>query len=202
MDLVQVWEARPSGFTNTGEALKVARELVEKSSQDLKIIYLITDGFPEAYTEGGRGIAGDNARSMAFALEQAAALVRVRNVAACPHTARAAREDVRRGRRKDSGRRPREAHHDRPQPPGGGHAHGLFGHDDGLKKRAQGAGRRAQGLRIKGQGSRGQGGSSPDLRHAPCALCPAPPKASEACRGKEDPQVLRVRLGSFTLAIP
>jgi Mg-chelatase subunit ChlD len=80
MDLVQVWEAKPSGFTNTGEALKVARELVEKSSQDLKIIYLITDGFPEAYTDDGRGIAGDNARSLAFALEQAAALVRVRNL--------------------------------------------------------------------------------------------------------------------------
>jgi len=80
MDLVQVWESRPAGFTNTGEALKVARELVEKSSQDLKIIYLITDGFPEAYTENGRGVAGDNARSLAFALVEAAGLSRVRNV--------------------------------------------------------------------------------------------------------------------------
>ena len=79
MDLAQVWESKPGGFTNTGEALKVARELVEKSSQDLKIIYLITDGFPEAYTENGRGIAGDNARSLACALEEAGKLTRVRN---------------------------------------------------------------------------------------------------------------------------
>ncbi|MBM4248383.1 MAG: VWA domain-containing protein [Euryarchaeota archaeon] len=80
MDLVQVWESRPAGFTNTGEALRVARTLVEKSSADLKIIYLITDGFPEAYTENGRGVAGDNPRSLAFALGEAAGLSRLRNV--------------------------------------------------------------------------------------------------------------------------
>jgi Mg-chelatase subunit ChlD len=80
MDLVQVWESKPAGFTNTGEALKVARDLVEKSSSDLKIIYLITDGFPEAYTENGRGVAGDNARSLTYALVEAASLVRLRNV--------------------------------------------------------------------------------------------------------------------------
>jgi Mg-chelatase subunit ChlD len=80
MDLVSVWESRPAGFTNTGEALKVARTLVEKSPSDLKMIYLITDGYPEAYTENGKGVAGDNPRSLAFALEEAAALVRLRNV--------------------------------------------------------------------------------------------------------------------------
>lgn len=80
MDLVQVWESKPAGFTNTGEALRVARDLVAKSSSDLKIIYLITDGFPEAYTENGRGIAGDNPRSLAYALHEAACLARLRNV--------------------------------------------------------------------------------------------------------------------------
>ena len=80
MDLVSVWESKPAGFTNTGEALKVARDLVAKSSSDLKIIYLITDGFPEAYTESGRGVAGDNSRSLAYALEGAADLCRLRNV--------------------------------------------------------------------------------------------------------------------------
>ena len=80
MDLVQVWESRPSGFTNTAGALRVAHDLVQKSAADLKLIYLITDGFPEAYTENGRNIAGDNDKSLALALAEARELGRVRNV--------------------------------------------------------------------------------------------------------------------------
>jgi Mg-chelatase subunit ChlD len=80
MDLVQVWESMPAGFTNTASALRVAHELVQKSNADLKIIYLITDGFPEAYTENGRNIAGDNEKSLALAIDEARELCRVRNV--------------------------------------------------------------------------------------------------------------------------
>ncbi|MEM3043771.1 MAG: hypothetical protein QXD84_09575 [Thermoplasmata archaeon] len=79
MDLVQVWESRPGGFTNTGEALRVARELLAPARADLKILYLITDGYPEAYTEGGRAVAGDYERSLAYALSQASELRRLRN---------------------------------------------------------------------------------------------------------------------------
>jgi len=80
MDLVEVWESRPGGFTNTGSALRVAHELLEHSTADLKLIYLITDGFPEAYTENGRNIAGDNARSLAYAVSEAGDLSRVPNL--------------------------------------------------------------------------------------------------------------------------
>ncbi|MGQ9583473.1 MAG: hypothetical protein ACUVV6_08200 [Thermoplasmatota archaeon] len=76
MDLVQVWESAPGGFTNTGEAIKVARELLSRSRSDLKLVYLITDGYPEAHTEGGRAVAGDYERSLAYALAQARELRR------------------------------------------------------------------------------------------------------------------------------
>jgi Mg-chelatase subunit ChlD len=76
MDLVQVWESKPGGFTNTGAAIKVASELLDRGHSDQKLIYLITDGFPEAYTENGKDIAGDNERSLAYALTQAKGLRR------------------------------------------------------------------------------------------------------------------------------
>jgi len=76
MDLVQVWESKPGGFTNTGSAIKIASELLERGRSDQKLIYLITDGFPEAYTENGKDIAGDNERSLAYALTQAKGLRR------------------------------------------------------------------------------------------------------------------------------
>jgi Mg-chelatase subunit ChlD len=81
MDLVSVWESKPGGFTNTGAALRAARELLERSRSDQNLVYLITDGFPEAYTDkDGRSIAGDNERSLASAVAEAGELRRVRNV--------------------------------------------------------------------------------------------------------------------------
>jgi uncharacterized protein with von Willebrand factor type A (vWA) domain len=79
-DLDELWSSTPSGFTNTGEAIKVARSLIEPSRADKKMIYLITDGLPEAYTnEEGRAKAGDRKRSLDYALEQAGKLARVRD---------------------------------------------------------------------------------------------------------------------------
>ena len=81
MDLVSVWESKPGGFTNTGAALRAARELLERSRSDQNLVYLITDGYPEAYTEkDGRSIAGDNERSLASAVAEATDLRRVRNL--------------------------------------------------------------------------------------------------------------------------
>jgi Mg-chelatase subunit ChlD len=81
MDLVSVWESKPGGFTNTGAALKTAAELLRHSRSDQNLVYLITDGYPEAYTDkDGKSIAGDNDRSLASAVAEATQLRRVRNV--------------------------------------------------------------------------------------------------------------------------
>ncbi len=80
MDLLGVWQSEPKGFTNTGEALKVARELISDSPADRKLVYLITDGLPEAYTEDGKVIAGDTKKSLTYAVAQAKELSYVSNV--------------------------------------------------------------------------------------------------------------------------
>jgi Mg-chelatase subunit ChlD len=71
MDLLEVWESEPKGFTNTGEAVKTARTLLSESSADRKLVYLITDGLPEAYTEDGVVYAGDTTKSLNYAINQA-----------------------------------------------------------------------------------------------------------------------------------
>ncbi len=59
MDLVSVWESKPGGFTNTGAALKTAAELLRHSRSDQNLVYLITDGYPEAYTDkDGKSMIG------------------------------------------------------------------------------------------------------------------------------------------------
>jgi Mg-chelatase subunit ChlD len=79
-DLNELWGSAPSGFTNTGEAIKVARELIRTSRADKKLVYLITDGLPEAYTtKDGQAKAGDRKLSLDYALEQAGQLARVRD---------------------------------------------------------------------------------------------------------------------------
>jgi Mg-chelatase subunit ChlD len=80
IDLLGVWQSDPSGFTNTGDALKTARELISDSPADRKLVYLITDGLPEAYTEEGRVIAGDTNKSLTYAVAQAKELSYVSNV--------------------------------------------------------------------------------------------------------------------------
>ncbi|MDP6155240.1 MAG: VWA domain-containing protein [Candidatus Thermoplasmatota archaeon] len=77
MDLMEVWSSEPNGFTNTGEALKVAGELLRDSKTSKKNIYLITDGLPEAYTANGREYAGDFEKSMEYALTYAEELKKI-----------------------------------------------------------------------------------------------------------------------------
>lgn len=80
MDMVQVWEAKPGGFTNTGEALRVARRLFGAGGRTAKALYIITDGLPEAYTDGGKEVAGDMGRSLDYALAGARDLRRMGDV--------------------------------------------------------------------------------------------------------------------------
>ncbi len=77
MDLMEVWSSEPNGFTNTGEALKVAGQLLRDSKTSKKSIYLITDGLPEAYTANGREYAGDFEASMEYALNYAEELKKI-----------------------------------------------------------------------------------------------------------------------------
>jgi uncharacterized protein with von Willebrand factor type A (vWA) domain len=79
-DLNELWGSAPSGFTNTGAAIKMARELIRTSRADKKLVYLITDGLPEAYTtKDGQAKAGDRKLSLDYALEQAGQLARIRD---------------------------------------------------------------------------------------------------------------------------
>ena len=76
MDLYSIWKCEPGSFTNTGEALRKAHEILRFARTDRRVIYLITDGLPESYTEiNGRAVAGDMARSMLYA-EDAASMLR------------------------------------------------------------------------------------------------------------------------------
>ena len=80
MDLLGVWKSEAKGFTNTGEAIKMARNLLQESSADRKLVYLITDGLPEAYTEDGKVYSGDTDKSLSYALKQAKELSYVQDV--------------------------------------------------------------------------------------------------------------------------
>ncbi len=73
MDMLSAWHSSPSGFTNTGEALSMARRLIKDSQADHKLIYLITDGLPEAYTDKltGKPRAGDLEKSLHIAVSEA-----------------------------------------------------------------------------------------------------------------------------------
>lgn len=77
--LREVWETEPRGFTNTGAALRAARGLCERRGRTL--VYLITDGLPEAYTKEGEDVAGHPQKAMAYAKEQARLLRRERGLA-------------------------------------------------------------------------------------------------------------------------
>jgi len=77
-DLVELWDSKPAGFTNTGEALRTARGLISGTRADRKVVYLITDGLPEAFTDkDGRDRAGDRKKSLEYALQQAKLLGKV-----------------------------------------------------------------------------------------------------------------------------
>ncbi|MFA5861235.1 MAG: VWA domain-containing protein, partial [Candidatus Thermoplasmatota archaeon] len=79
--LRDVWETEPTGFTNTGAALRLARELARRRHSDRLLVYLVTDGLPEAYTRAGEDVAGHPDKAMAYAREQAKLLRRERGLA-------------------------------------------------------------------------------------------------------------------------
>jgi len=74
MDLYEVWNTSPGGFTNTSAALDAAGDLLSRSRADRKVIYLITDGLPEAYTLKGEPRAGNPEKSLEAAMRSASAL--------------------------------------------------------------------------------------------------------------------------------
>jgi uncharacterized protein with von Willebrand factor type A (vWA) domain len=58
VDLATCWAAQPHGFTNQGAALREARRLLDTSDADRRLVYMITDGLPEARTlPDGRDVA-------------------------------------------------------------------------------------------------------------------------------------------------
>ncbi|HVL48802.1 MAG TPA: VWA domain-containing protein [Candidatus Thermoplasmatota archaeon] len=76
VDLMGVWKSEPRGFTNTGAALRLAYDLLRFSKGERALVYLVTDGLPEAYTKGGVDIASTPDKCLAYALEQARLLRR------------------------------------------------------------------------------------------------------------------------------
>lgn len=80
VSLREIWETEPRGFTNTGAALRIAREYAQRSRGGRTLVYLVTDGLPEAYTKEGEDVAGHPEKAMAYAKEQARHLARERTV--------------------------------------------------------------------------------------------------------------------------
>ena len=80
VSLMDVWNCQPKGFTNTGEALRLADQLLAGSKVDRRMVYMVTDGLPEAYRKGDEFIAGDNAKAMEYALQNANLLRRYKNL--------------------------------------------------------------------------------------------------------------------------
>jgi len=58
-DLLTVWNSESSGFTNMADAIRLARGLIDNTNADRIMIYLISDGLPEAYYDGDDVVAGD-----------------------------------------------------------------------------------------------------------------------------------------------
>lgn len=81
LDLVELWEAEPGSFTNTGAALQIAYQLLKSSRASRKELYLITDGLPESYTEPGGAVRSGNLdKALAYALAHARELSTVQTL--------------------------------------------------------------------------------------------------------------------------
>lgn len=77
-DILDAWMAKPKGFTNTGGALALARVILEKSRADRKLVYLVTDGLPEAMTlPNGEDIASYPDKCLDYALQEARRLAAI-----------------------------------------------------------------------------------------------------------------------------
>lgn len=80
-NLSQCWDAKPSGFTNTGRAIELARAILQASRASRRLLFLVTDGLPEAFTIEGRDVAGRPEEALAYAVRQAERLRDVKNLA-------------------------------------------------------------------------------------------------------------------------
>lgn len=80
VSLMDVWDCQPRGFTNTGEAIRLAEGLLNESKMDRRMVYLVTDGLPEAYKEGNEYVAGDPELAMEYALKHARLLRKYKNL--------------------------------------------------------------------------------------------------------------------------
>jgi uncharacterized protein with von Willebrand factor type A (vWA) domain len=81
VSLKEVMELEPRGFTNHQEAISLAGTILDNSRADRNLLFLITDGLPEAYTdEQNNAVAGDMERSMEHALREASRLLRFRDL--------------------------------------------------------------------------------------------------------------------------
>jgi Mg-chelatase subunit ChlD len=76
--LREVMRMEPHGFTNMQEAFALAQGLMASSRSDRRLVFLVTDGMPEAYTGlDGNPVAGDLAKAMDLALSEAERLGRL-----------------------------------------------------------------------------------------------------------------------------
>ncbi len=76
--LKEIMTLEPHGFTNHQEGFALARTLLEGSRSDRHLLFLITDGLPEAYLDiSGNPIAGDLEKAMDLTLIEVSSLVRV-----------------------------------------------------------------------------------------------------------------------------
>ncbi|HET6398441.1 MAG TPA: VWA domain-containing protein, partial [Candidatus Thermoplasmatota archaeon] len=76
-DLAAVWNAQPGGFTNFSAALREARRLLDAQGADRRVVYLVTDGLPEARTlPDGRDVADSPKNCLPEAVQEARQLAR------------------------------------------------------------------------------------------------------------------------------
>lgn len=82
VSLKEVMGIEPRGFTNHQEAIAIARTILDGSRSERNLIFLITDGLPEAYVgKKGEAVAGDLEKAMELTLQEAALLNRIPNLA-------------------------------------------------------------------------------------------------------------------------
>jgi uncharacterized protein with von Willebrand factor type A (vWA) domain len=79
--LKEVMSLEPHGFTNHQEGFAMARSLFEGSRTDKHLLFLITDGLPEAYLNvGGEPVAGELKKAMELTLVEVESLRRVHDL--------------------------------------------------------------------------------------------------------------------------
>jgi uncharacterized protein with von Willebrand factor type A (vWA) domain len=78
MTLREVMKMGPQGFTNMQEAFAMAKGLLASSRADRRMVFVVTDGLPEAYTAvDGEPMAGDLQKAMDLALSEVGTLGRL-----------------------------------------------------------------------------------------------------------------------------